>query len=173
MRRLIINLLIGVLTFGVGLVASMLWGDFLSTSVQPSHKTLVTVSKTRLAETVIEPRQSRCGCLVRDEKVGSTRYVTEQPRAAISAGVLNSKALSLPLPVYSSVARAARASGTVTVQVFVDESGCVQSARAISGHPLLQWAATEAAQQACFTPTLLSGKPVTVSGVIIYTFSQQ
>jgi TonB family protein len=88
----------------------------------------------------------------------------------ISAGVLNGKAISKPQPPYPSIAKAARASGTVVVQVTVDETGGVTSARAVSGHPLLQQAAAAAARQAKFTPTLLSGKPVKVSGVLTYNF---
>jgi protein TonB len=84
--------------------------------------------------------------------------------------VLNGKAISLPKPAYPPIARAARASGTVTVQVTIDESGKVISARAVGGHPLLQQAAVQAANQARFSPTLLSGAPVKVTGVITYNF---
>src|SRR5678816_4030072 len=40
------------------------------------------------------------------------------PRAPISGGVLNGKAISLPKPAYPPIARAAHASGTVVVQVL-------------------------------------------------------
>jgi TonB family protein len=88
----------------------------------------------------------------------------------ISAGVLNGKATSKPQPPYPPIAKAARAQGTVTVQVTVDETGSVTSARAVAGHPLLQQAAVAAAKQAKFPPTVLGGKPVKVSGVITYNF---
>ncbi len=88
----------------------------------------------------------------------------------ISGGVLNGKATSLPKPPYPSVAKAAKASGTVVVQVLIDEDGDVVTARAVSGHPLLKAAAVSAARQAKFTPTKLAGKPVKVSGVITYNF---
>jgi protein TonB len=87
--------------------------------------------------------------------------------------VLNGKAISLPPPTYPPIARAAHASGTVTVQVLVDEEGKVVTAHAVSGHPLLQAAAVQAARQARFSPTKLSGQPVKVSGVIIYNFVAQ
>jgi protein TonB len=96
-----------------------------------------------------------------------------KPRAPISGGVLNGKAISKPQPAYPAIAKAARASGTVTVQVTVDESGKVVSARAAGGHPLLQQAAVQAAYQARFSPTLLSGQPVKVNGVITYNFVLQ
>lgn len=88
----------------------------------------------------------------------------------ISGGVLNGKATSLPKPPYPPAARAVRASGAVTVQVLIDESGSVVSASAVSGHPLLRAAAVQAARSARFSPTQLSGQPVKVSGVITYNF---
>ena len=45
------------------------------------------------------------------------------------------------------------------------------SAKDVNGSPLLQAAAEQAAQQARFTPTLLSGQPVRISGLITYNFS--
>jgi protein TonB len=83
---------------------------------------------------------------------------------------LNGKAISKPQPAYPPVAKAVHASGTVTVQVTVDESGNVVAASAVSGHPLLQQAAVAAARLAKFSPTLLSGKPVKVTGVLTYNF---
>ena len=95
------------------------------------------------------------------------------PPKTISGGVLNGKAISKPQPAYPPIAKAARASGTVIVQVLVDEKGNVVSARAVSGHPLLQPSAVAAARQAKFSPTLLSGQPVKVTGVITYNFVLQ
>ena len=96
-----------------------------------------------------------------------------KPKTVVSGGVLNGKAISKPQPAYPPIAKAARASGTVTVQILVDESGRVVSASAVNGHPLLQQAAVGAARQARFSPTLLSGQPVKVSGVITYNFVLQ
>jgi len=95
------------------------------------------------------------------------------PRAPISGGVLNGKAISLPKPAYPPIARQARAAGTVVVQVVIDENGNVISARAVSGHPLLQAVAVGAARQARFSPTKLSGHPVKVTGIITYNFVAQ
>lgn len=89
---------------------------------------------------------------------------------AVSGGVLNEKAISKPQPPFPSLAKAARASGTVTVRVTVDETGHVVSATAVAGHPLLRAAAVEAAKQARFAPTLQGGEPVRVSGVLTYNF---
>ena len=90
------------------------------------------------------------------------------PRAPISGGVLNGKAISLPKPAYPPIARQAHASGTVVVQVTIDENGNVISAQAVSGHPLLRAVAAAAARGARF-----SGQPVKVTGVITYNFVAQ
>ena len=116
--------------------------------------------------------------------VGPTKVLSEEPppppapkptppRAPISGGVLNGKAISLPKPAYPPIARQAHASGTVVVQVTIDENGSVISAHAVSGHPLLQAVAVAAARGARFSPTKLSGQPVKVTGVITYNFVAQ
>lgn len=87
-----------------------------------------------------------------------------------SAELLNARAVSKPQPPYPALAKAARASGTVTVQVLVDETGSVVSAEAVSGHPLLRAAAVAAARQAKFPPTLDDGRPAKVSGKLTYNF---
>jgi protein TonB len=93
--------------------------------------------------------------------------------AVVSGGVLNGKAVRLVTPAYPAIAKAAHASGTVTVRVLIDENGNVVSASAVSGHPLLQQSATNAARASKFTPTKLSGQPVKVTGVIVYNFVAQ
>jgi TonB family protein len=101
--------------------------------------------------------------------IGST--VSYRPTGAITGGVLNGRATSLPIPPYPPIARAAHASGNVTVEVTIDEDGNVVAAKAVSGHPLLQAASVAAARNAKFTPTKMSGQPVKVQGVLTYTFS--
>lgn len=91
----------------------------------------------------------------------------------ITGGVVAGKTVSKPQPAYPPIARAARASGTVVVALIVDESGKVIAAQAISGHPLLQAASVQAARDWQFTPTLLDGKPVKVTGTITFTFNLQ
>jgi TonB family protein len=88
----------------------------------------------------------------------------------VSEGALDGKAISKPQPPYPALAKAARASGLVTVRVTVDETGHVVSAAPVSGHPLLHAAAQAAAKQARFAPTLRDGEPVRVTGVLTYNF---
>jgi TonB family protein len=88
----------------------------------------------------------------------------------INGGVVNGKAISLPKPEYPAAARVAGVSGSVKVQVLIDEMGKVVTAQAIEGPPQLQFAARAAACGARFTPTLLQGQPVKVAGIIVYNF---
>jgi TonB family protein len=92
------------------------------------------------------------------------------PADTIEGGVINGKALSKPPPAYPRAAISARVSGPVKVWITVDEQGRVVEAVAC-GHPLLTDAAVRAAYAARFTPTLLAGKPVKVTGTITYNFN--
>jgi TonB family protein len=91
----------------------------------------------------------------------------------VSLGVINGKASRLVTPPYPPAAKAVRASGAVNVSVSIDVNGNVTSANAVSGHPLLRQAAEQAARASKFTPTVLSGQPVPVTGIIVYNFVAQ
>ena len=99
--------------------------------------------------------------------------VRSGPLKPISGGVLNGKALSLPAPQYPDLARRTGSSGVVEVEVVIDVTGKVISAKATSGPGVLRQAAEMAAKLARFGPTLLSGQPMKVSGVITYNFTLQ
>lgn len=88
----------------------------------------------------------------------------------INGGVINGKSTKLPQPEYPPAAKAVKASGTVNIEVVLDEFGKVISASAVSGNPLLKAAAEKAARAAEFAPTRLSGAPVRVRGIITYNF---
>ena len=88
-----------------------------------------------------------------------------------SGGVLQASALRRVQPPYPPLAKAARLSGAVVVEVTVDQEGDVLSARAVSGHPLLKDCAMSAARGWKFKPTTLSGTPVKVIGTITFDFS--
>lgn len=87
-----------------------------------------------------------------------------------SAGNLNGRALFLARPEYPPAARAVRASGAIYVQVKINEDGNVVSAKAISGHPLLQQAAEKAALQSRFSPFIFYGQALKVTGIVVYNF---
>lgn len=91
------------------------------------------------------------------------------PKVLKISTILNSKAVSLPRPNYPPMAKQIHLQGMVTVQVMIDETGKVISAKA-TGHPLLVPEAQKAAMQARFSPTIIGETPVKVSGVITYNF---
>ena len=90
------------------------------------------------------------------------------PRAPISGGMLNGKAIYLPLPEVP----AGQPTGVVMVQVLIDEQGTVIDAKAVSGPATLHVAAVNAARLARFMPTVLAGEPVKVSGTLAYNFAR-
>ena len=92
-----------------------------------------------------------------------------QKRGPISGGMLNGRAIYLPKPDYPP----GDVSGMVAVAVVIDEQGSVIEARAISGPQPLHAAAVNAARLARFSPTLLMGEPVRVSGTLTYNFVRQ
>ena len=88
----------------------------------------------------------------------------------MTSTMITGKALRKTQPPYPQIARAVRAQGTVPVQITISEEGRVLAATVISGHPLLRDAAQQAAMQWVFSPTVLNGKSVKVSGVISFNF---
>lgn len=93
------------------------------------------------------------------------------PSVPVSGGVLNSRAVSLPKPVYPDDARRQRITGTVVVQVEINEQGRVVMAKAVGGPASLRGAAEDAARKARFEPVNLQGRPVRVRGVVTYNFA--
>jgi protein TonB len=111
------------------------------------------------------------GPVVKSEAEAPAAPVRTGPLKPISGGILNGKAVSLPAPVYPEMAKKARSFGLVEVEVVIDITGKVISAKAVKGPALLQQSAEQAAKLARFTPTLLSGQPVRITGVITYNFT--
>ena len=109
-------------------------------------------------------------------EIGTPPLPPPVPKAVpkvISKGVITGEAVSLPKPAYPPLAKQMGIQGKVSVQVLIDESGKVISAKAIDGSPALIHAAQRAAFDARFKPTRLSDQPVKVSGVITYNFVLQ
>ncbi len=95
---------------------------------------------------------------------------TANDHKTINGGVLNGRAVKLPLPGYPAAAKAVKAEGAVNVLVVINESGEVVESEAFSGHPLLREAAVDASRQAKFSTTLLNGQAVRVKGILVYNF---
>nr|MBA3241848.1 TonB family protein [Acidobacteriota bacterium] len=132
---------------------------------------LASLDKASMANPMLLSNNSSAvagGPIVKGDGEAPLRPVARGPLKPVSGGILNGKALKLPTPAYPENARRARTSGTVEVEVVIDVTGKVISAKALKGPILLQVAAEQAAKQARFSPTMLTGQPVRVSGLITY-----
>jgi TonB family protein len=158
-----LRLLVALITFGVGVTASWLTSSGCpkrpAKSFQTTEQVLVF---QRHAESTTHSGKRECKSGVSMAKHGEADLV--------EGGILNGKAQRLPAPVYPPLAKSVNVRGTVYVRVVVDESGRVASAHVAGGPVMLQQAALDAAREALFAPTLLSGQPVRVGGVLTYNF---
>lgn len=95
-----------------------------------------------------------------------------KPKIIRSTGPVNGHATYLPKPAYPAPAIAINLQGKVDVQVTIDETGKVVSAKAVSGHVFFRPGAERAAWDARFKPTYLNNAPVKVTGMIVYNFTK-
>jgi len=92
-----------------------------------------------------------------------------QTKVIGGGGILNGKAINLPIPEFPQEAKDLCAGGQVAVSVLIDENGNVIEAEAVSGDELLRGYAVQAAKRAKFGP-FADGAPVKKSGTLIYNF---
>lgn len=84
--------------------------------------------------------------------------------------IMGGRPLKFIRPDYPPLAREANALGKVPVQIEVGEDGKVIRVLSVSGHPLLQQAAAEAALKHQFAPTVINGAPSKAQGTLKFTF---
>ena len=155
---------------------------------RPLYQRLIAFDEKLMpgSDSIVREALGRYACLLRKmNKPDEARQLDAQARvvsaqdqdaleqALLEGGILNGKALRLEKPAYPAEARARGASGTVEVQVTISEEGKVIHACALTG-PSLLWQVSEgSAYRSIFSPTLLNGKPVKVTGIIAYHFVRQ
>lgn len=122
------------------------------------------------AESVAKPAETKAAG--REVKVadGPALSSITPVEGTILAGTLNDIAVSKPDPEPDP--KAEKASGTVTVEVIVNEKGEVSTSSVVSGPQPLWSAAGNAARKARFDPPLKDGKPVKMAGVLTYEFGK-
>lgn len=162
----LLRLAVALLAFGLGVSATTLWIAYRT----PEVKSMETehVRKRECNARAVLPQLVEPPLPTLDEPPPPPRPLL--PRAPISGGILDGKAISKFEPIYPRDAIALKVSGQVVVKILVDENGQVISAKAVSGNYLLREAAVRAAYLAQFAPTRLSGQPVQVSGLLSYDF---
>ena len=88
----------------------------------------------------------------------------------VSTGVMAGQLLQPIQPEYPTIARLSRTEGTVVVGAVISKSGRIESARVVSGPPMLQAAALQAVRAARYRPYLLNGLPTEVETTVSIVF---
>lgn len=139
-------------------------------AVLPTDTRAIVYSRTQCSyrKAGIEPQFDELKSLY------NSRYSTAAVgvgQRTITGGVLNGRATHLATPPYPEDAKRRRVSGTVSVQVLIDEKGLVLTACSLPDADLTLAEASEiAALASTFAPATFEGSPVKVSGVITYNF---
>lgn len=102
--------------------------------------------------------------------VAAQQQTSPQNAIRVSEAVLRKTVTHQVDPIYPAIAKAARASGKVVVEVVVSDQGQIDSVQVISGHPLLRDAAYQAAKEWKFRPTEANGKPIRIIGTLSFVF---
>ena len=79
-------------------------------------------------------------------------------------------AVNKPQPAYSAVARQMKIAGRVEIEAVVNEQGEVESAKAVTGNPILTQSAVAAVEKWKFTPFTSEGKPVKAVCTLAFDF---
>ena len=95
----------------------------------------------------------------------------KEPPQRVGGDVLSARLIRQPAPVYPPMARTAKVSGVVVLEVQVDEDGNVTEVKPVSGPALLRQAAMDAVRQWKYSPTLLNGEPIPVVAEVRVNFS--
>ena len=104
-----------------------------------------------------------------DQKMANYLYSKIQAPEKPTFGVATGKPVSVPQPAYP-LGMTQAWSGTVNVEVMVDEDGEVLSAHALNGPSEIRKVCEGAALKARFSPTKVSGTPVKTKGILTYNF---
>ena len=94
------------------------------------------------------------------------------PPEFVNVGTLSApNATRMVTPVYPVVAQRSLVEGKVIVDVELDETGSVVSAKASSGPLMLKSAGEDAARRSKFKPATYHDRPIKAKGQIVYNFS--
>ena len=188
MCRLKLRVLIALVTFSLGVGLVLFLNAFNSAPVRLEDVPAPLMPQTTVFSESFDPSgpaRSPCCCLAPKAEVEAFEILFAERshfdknakwgvgHKAMWGGALQGKAISTPQPVFPPTAKSARVSRRVVVRIVISEEGKVIGARVVSGHPLLEREAINAACQSLFAPTLRAGQPVKVSGTITYNFVRQ
>lgn len=152
--------------------------------VEPAKPTNETVAKVEPPVNNVPPVEKKVDEAVMAKSVEPTPTVeqpksggdivntsVEKPKTPLEVGSLIDYAISKPAPTYPPTARSMRVSGTVRVELIVDEDGSIAEIKKASGPVLLQRAATDAAKKWKFKPFSQNGQASKAFGYISFNFA--
>lgn len=109
-----------------------------------------------------------------DEKNTETQPIVNEvlkDASPIQVGSLIDYATAKVAPSYPPAAKTMRMTGTVKVEVLVNEDGSIAEVQKTSGPSMLQRAATDALKKWKFKPFVRDGQPVKATGFISFNFN--
>jgi protein TonB len=100
----------------------------------------------------------------------AVKVVSSRPYA-ISSGIAAGMLIRQTAPIYPTIAKEARVSGTVVLHATIAKNGTIKDLQVVSGSPMLQQAALDAVRTWRYKPYKLSNEPVEVETAINVVFS--
>jgi TonB family protein len=134
------------------------------------NKAIELDSSNEIAKKNLQRLQSELLSTSTNKRKLSASLERINPPQVISHGELNSRATKLVTPTYPPEAKRMHIQGKVKVQITIDESGNVISAKANSGKGLLRFSAESAARRSRFEPISVNDQTVKANGFIVYNF---
>ncbi len=114
-----------------------------------------------------KPRGAIFTCTVRFQLDGGAGKILPPAKDGeplkLTGDVKGPKLITLVHPVYPPVARQSGIEGTVILEVTTDITGHVANAKILRSIPLLDQAAVDAVKQWVFEPTVINGKPISLT----------
>lgn len=105
------------------------------------------------------------------EETTVAKIETTDANVPLNVGSIIQYAVQKTNPIYPPTARTLRQTGTVRLEVVIDEDGKVSAVQNLSGPSLLQTAAKDAVRKWKFKPFTRDGQPVKATGYLSFNFN--
>ena len=103
---------------------------------------------------------------------GHTQPIVKAARPiAISSGVATGMLIQRTPPIYPTIAKAARVSGTVELQATISKNGSIKDAHVVSGPVMLRQSALDAVRTWRYKPYKLNNEPTEVETMVNVVFT--
>ncbi len=140
-------------------------------SGSPASKTGETVPPAGTGAAAQPPSGTETPSSGPDQAAGSMAPGDGRPvPLEISEADLRAKCTYAVRPVYPPFLARQGVRGIVKVRVTLDETGRVAGVKPVEGNPMLTRLCEDAVRKCTFTPTVVDGKPVPVTGILTVVF---